>query len=392
MRVTLVGPCSPSDISHLFYKDDALRARGLIGYRGVPVSLLAEAIHKLGHEVFIVTSASIPADSRQKFVGEKIELRVISQRPRARDLAFSFFKKERNLLLHELSDIDCDIIHAHWTYEFALAALATGKPVLVTAHDAPLTIFRYLFDPYRFFRLLMACLTRSKIQYLSTVSPYLLSRWKKEMFWRKVTPVIPNIAPFTIATDVEYHETATRVLTISDGGKRKNVKTLLKAWPSVLEQNPNVRLELVGHGLGSNDDLAIWAAKNHFDQSVIWHGYLEREQISNLLAITDVLVHPSLEEAQPMVPLEAMCFGIPIIGGVNSGGVPWTVKEAGILVNVRSSKEIAGAINRLLVDKNLRQKLGARGQVRVKREFSPEAVAKQYMNYYKSILEFNKSK
>ena len=51
---------------------------------------------------------------------------------------------------------DPDIVHAHWTYEFALGAIESRVPTVVTAHDAPLSILRLNPTPYRLARTVMA--------------------------------------------------------------------------------------------------------------------------------------------------------------------------------------------------------------------------------------------
>jgi hypothetical protein len=73
--------------------------------------------------------------------------------PRAWDL----FAQERAGLERAMREDPCDVVHAHWTYEFALAALASGQPTLVTARDWAPTILlmqrRLRLLPYR-----LACL------------------------------------------------------------------------------------------------------------------------------------------------------------------------------------------------------------------------------------------
>ena len=42
-----------------------------------------------------------------------------------------------------IRDFKPDVVHGHWTYEFALGAMDTGLPCGVTAHDSPYTIVKY---------------------------------------------------------------------------------------------------------------------------------------------------------------------------------------------------------------------------------------------------------
>ena len=206
------------------------------------------------------------------------------------------------------------------------------------------------------------------------------------MFWQGSEVVIPNISPYEVQDVQEKRDTTSKVLTISDSGKLKNLKRLLKAWPSVIELLPGAELNLVGNGLGERDGIALWATDNGLNHSINWHGYLDRAGVRELLSSADVLVHPSLEESFGLTFLEAMAFGIPVIGGSKSGAVPWIVKNAGLLINVKSSTQIAESIIRLLKDSDLRQELSANGQNRIKEEFRAEKVAFQYAMLYKKVL------
>jgi glycosyltransferase involved in cell wall biosynthesis len=105
------------------------------------------------------------------------------------------------------------------------------------------------------------------------------------------------------------------------------------------------------------------------------------------------LVFPALREGMPLIPLEAMACGTPVI----SSDLPITRYElgnAGIFVKPRDPNAIAKAIIALLNDDNLRKELSRRGLERVKR-FTWENCAKNWIKLYQKILnedeEFKKS-
>jgi len=370
----------------MFYEEDSLRAKQFSGYRGVPVSSLAKALVENGYEVVVLTTAEIQRGTTTTFRGSKIEVHIVSSRKRARDRALTLFRSEIKTLSKKIIEINPDIVHAHWTYEFALAALATGKPVLITAHDAPISIFRNQFDPYRFFRLLMAFRVRIKTKNLTVVSPYLLKRWRKEMLWRRPAQVIPNISPFVNTPSKQHTKSTSRVLAISDSDKRKNITSLLLAWAIVLQKIPDAKLDLIGNGLGIKDSLAKWADENSLGDSVTWHGYKERDFVSEILTNSNIFVSPSLEESFGLTFLEAMEHSVPVVGGISTGAVPFVVADAGLLVNVRKPVEIAEAIIRLLEDEELRRSFGIKGRIRVREAFSADVIARQYLEEYKKIL------
>jgi len=384
MHIAICGPAEPNQIFL-----DVPKGELPLGWGGIPVNLLARALADAGIKVSLI-STSPHISKPWSMTRDNMSVFLVPMRSRVRDYALDCFKRERRAIADLLTKIDPDVIHAHWTYEFALAALSTKKPVLVTAHDAPLVILKYLPDPYRLIRAAMAYIVRLKTKNLTAVSPYLARKWRIEMFWRKALPVIPNISPFLISGNSRQENSVPIVLSIGDAANLKNLATLLMAWPLIKERVPLAQLHVVGHGLAVDEELAKWARKKEVDSGVTWHGYLERGPLEKLLAATDVLVHPSLEEAQPMVLLEAMSKGVPIVGGVNSGGVPWTIGDAGILVNVKSPRKIADATVKLLLNDLLRKDLGKRGQDRIRLEFSPERVAGLYVEQYERLLKIQR--
>jgi N-acetyl-alpha-D-glucosaminyl L-malate synthase BshA len=90
-----------------------------------------------------------------------------------------------------------------------------------------------------------------------------------------------------------------------------------------------------------------------------------RNDIEKIMPDADVVVVPSISESFGIVILEAMASGKPVIA-TNVGGIPEVVnKEIGILVNPEDSVGLAEAIDKILQDKELQEKMGktARKQV-----------------------------
>jgi glycosyltransferase involved in cell wall biosynthesis len=380
-HVLLCGPAEPAQVLDCADKHELLTGLG-----GVPVNLLARALASRGWQVTVVsTSPEVAEPWRHREAN--IEVVLVPLRLRAREHALDLFKLERRALTDEIRRQRPDMVHAHWTYEFALAALASGVPTLVTAHDAPFTILRHVRDPYRVARLAMAVWVRAKRPPLTAVSPYLAKQWRREMGWRRDIAVIPNIGPFGPHDVMRDKPPGQRVVTVADGGRLKNVRTALEAWPIVLRSFPDAELHLIGPGLGQSEDLALWAEQRLRLQRVFWHGQVDRTRVKAMMKSATVLLHPSLEESQPMILLEAMALGVATVGGAASGGVPWTIGDAGVLTDVRSPAEIAKTVVDLVGDPERCRNLGEAGKRRVADVFSPEAVASAYEEQYAAVLK-----
>lgn len=165
---------------------------------------------------------------------------------------------------------------------------------------------------------------------------------------------------------------------------QKGCEFLIAAMPSVLSRHPAARLVIVGDGPERPrledlvDRLAIRPAVRFAGYSAV-----PTEEIHSM----DVVVIPSIYDPFPLVTLEVMAQGKPIVGSA-VGGIPEAVVdgETGLLVPPRSAEAIAGAIERLLSEPQTAAKMGAAALARARHEFSPQAITAQYAALYRRLL------
>jgi len=107
------------------------------------------------------------------------------------------------------------------------------------------------------------------------------------------------------------------------------------------------------------------------------------EDLPKFYAACDIFVLPSVFEAFPMVLVEAMASGKPIIGS-KIGGISEVINNCGngYVFEPRSYKELAGKILTLLEDEELRKKMGRKSREIAEKEFTWEKVAKRIMEVY----------
>jgi len=384
LHIALVGPLHPRALAHHLGNSVNI-PDGL----PTPVNELAGALLALGHRVSVYTPL-LACGTTAPLVGENLDITFIPYRTRVRTRALDFFRVERKELEKELKNSEADIIHVHWTYELAFAALKSGKaPVLVTAHDAPLTILRFTPDAYRLICAAMAVRTRFAIRELTAVSPYLAHRWRIEMFYRRPISVIPNIVPDLPAAAASTVRSRWLILDVADAGPRKNVRNLIRAFALVLKRYPQAELRLVGDGLAAEDPIAEWARSQQLDVNVTFVGRVNRAEIATEYARASVFCHPSLEESHGVSIIEALDAGLPVIAGESSGGVPWVLfdGQAGKLVDVRDPIAIASAISDALGDPSSTVGAGFDVARAVTDRYRPEVVAAAYLAEYRRIIE-----
>ncbi len=349
MRIGIAGPISQHVLKQRLPDAHDLHSDG---YSFPFTAHLALALLDRGHEVQVF--ALDPAcTGPRKYASDGLTLHVAPYRRVGRDRGRDFFKAERRALAEAMGGAKCDVIHAHWTYEFALAALSVQREVVVTVHDWAPTIFRHFRDRYRAMRLLMQAAVLSRARVMTAPSPYIARR--VERVSRRPVTVVPNGLPdfFYCPRPAPSSEDVPVIGAINNGISRsKNVQVLLDAFQSIVSSFPTAQLHLAGSGFEPDGPAARLALEVGLTQGVVFHGPLPQAGVAAFLQRCSLFVHPSLEESFGMVVLEAMAAGVPVVVGQRSGALPWVVGsgDAGALVDVTRAEAISTAIEELLSD------------------------------------------
>ena len=161
--------------------------------------------------------------------------------------------------------------------------------------------------------------------------------------------------------------------------RRKGQDVLIRAVALVRRELPQVRLVLVGRF----DDKAYVSELKRLVaeldmESHVWFAGYQPEPLP-FIAHSNVFGHAARSEALGMVLIEAMACGVPAVATDSPGGVSFVLDDgrAGLLVPPDDQVAMAGAITRLLSDRDLRKTLIARGRDRAEM-FTPSAVARAY--------------
>jgi glycosyltransferase involved in cell wall biosynthesis len=378
--IAIVGPSSPRELAIHLTGADRKTALAQPGLGGRPVNNLVSALIDAGTCVELVTLAPELTDC---LALQGPRLSVLAAPYRARHRARDLFRAERRHIERLLAQTSAPVVAAQWTYEFALGALTRGhRPTLVVARDLPLTILRYSPDPYRIIRTLLAAATRMRATQLVANSPYTASAWRRQMLYRREIPVVPNVVmPATAASNGSSDNRAPVILDVTEHGRLKNAHSLIRAMTAVLSAYPEARLRLVGPGLTRSSPEAQLADRLGVGHAIEFRGRLDGDKVAAEYATATIFVHPALEESFGMTVGEAMSHGLPVIGGVSAGAVPWLLDHgrAGLLVDARYPEAIAAAVCRLIGEPTLRDRLAAAALRRVQETFSPSVIATQWL-------------
>ncbi len=112
-----------------------------------------------------------------------------------------------------------------------------------------------------------------------------------------------------------------------------------------------------------------------------------RHDMPAVMVASDIVAVPSHDDPLPLVVIEALACGRPVIGA-RSGGIPELIADgiSGLLVPSGSPGALAEAIERILIDPKLAERLGRNGRQHVEARFSQERMAHNAGQLYRRVL------
>jgi D-inositol-3-phosphate glycosyltransferase len=245
-----------------------------------------------------------------------------------------------------------------------------------------------------------AAWSRAMTAYVSRLEPLALSRidhvFAESRYSESLLrPIIPSASLSVAVPGVDtalFHPAETSradyvLATGRFGDPRKNVRLLFEAFALVKR---NLRLAhgllLVGQTPPSNDDWAF-AAKLGIDGSTVVRCNVPTGELADLYRNAAAFVLTSREEGLPLVMLEAMASGIPVVA-TRCGG-PETIiadGDTGFLVPGDDAPTMAERVEQLLVDRTMATQMGSRAREVVVSEYSLKRSAQRYFAKYEELL------
>ncbi len=206
-----------------------------------------------------------------------------------------------------------------------------------------------------------------------------------------------------------------RLLFVGRVSPEKGIHVLIDAFNLVVEEYPNVELDIVGPPASAPYEYIVMISDDPLvrDLSRFYHGYLMKEnylkdlqaripdknkgkinfvggvdhsKVVNYFQQADVLINPSLSEAFGMSLVEAMGNRKPVIA-TRVGGMKEIVLEGktGLFAEPNDEKSLAQAILKLLRDDDLCKAMGEAGYQRVIKHFSWDRIAEALWESYLTI-------
>jgi len=166
----------------------------------------------------------------------------------------------------------------------------------------------------------------------------------------------------------------------------KDVPTLLRAAASLAKRHPQLRVLLVGSG--SEEQRWRSGAQGHSELNgrVVFTG--ERRDVGEVLSAMDVFVLPSVREGMSNTLLEAMALELPVIATA-AGGNSEVVEDrvSGFLFKPGDNLALANLLEPLIVNSELRARMGEAARRRAETHFSLRRMTSNYAQLYLEVAQ-----
>jgi len=168
---------------------------------------------------------------------------------------------------------------------------------------------------------------------------------------------------------------------------QKGFEYLIQSIPEIVKAVPEAKFLLVGEG-PRRERLEALSEELRVRDNVILAGF--RSDIKEILSAIDLLVVPSILEGFPMIILEAMAMGKPIVA-TNIDGIIEQITDGvdGILVPPKNPNALAEAILKIFSEEEKMKKIGLAARQKVESCFSVQKMVRETEQVYMSLLETN---
>ena len=167
----------------------------------------------------------------------------------------------------------------------------------------------------------------------------------------------------------------------------KGIFELLDAFYEINKKHTNTKLMIVGEG-HEEQKVRDTVSKLKLEGSTIFTGKVSPETIQNYYQMADIFTLPSYTEGLPLVVIEAMACGLPVIVST-AGGIPELVKDSknGFLVSPKDKLILTKKLEILVDKKELREKFGLKAFETVDDEFNIDKKVDKLIKIYQERIK-----
>lgn len=358
-----------------------------LGGSGVVATELGIKMAERGHEMHYITSSKpfrfLDVHPNIQFHEVTIEGYAVFKYP-PYDIALA------NRIAQVIETEKLDLLHVHYAVPHAISAVLakdmaqSSIGIITTLHGTDVTILGH--DPALKNTLSYGINKSDRV----TAVSHSLKNETIELL--QPTTEIQTIYNFIDESRYYPRETTIReqlgirnddkvLIHISNFRKVKRIQDIIGSFEKLAVSG--VKLLLVGEG-PEQFDLERLVKEKGLDQSILFLG--KRDDLPELLSISDCILLLSEKEAFGLVLLEAFACGVPAVATA-IGGIPEVVEDGcnGFLVELGDSEAAAERVTELLTNPQLHAKMKENALKTVRGKFSSEQIVSQYERLYYEV-------
>jgi|SRR5437016_336270 len=165
----------------------------------------------------------------------------------------------------------------------------------------------------------------------------------------------------------------------------KGLEHLIRAEPLITARVPEAQILIAGQG----EDFRRYARMMvHPDRFIVDNEFISEDRVADYFRRASVVVLPYIEASQSGVIPMAYSAAKPVVA-TTVGGLPEMVEDGrtGYLVAPRDTSQLADAVTRLLLDAQLRRRMGENGKRKMEAECSPSVIAQKTLDIYHRAVQ-----
>jgi len=187
-----------------------------------------------------------------------------------------------------------------------------------------------------------------------------------------------------IRQDLKISETQIVYVFLGRLNKDKGIDELLQAFNLLVRENKNVYLLLVG--VDEDDYMSRIQEYTNIKQNINFKYYGKTTTPEILLQAGDVFCLPTYREGFGMSVIEASCLGLPVICSDTYGVLDAMIDNiTGLRCKVQDVDSLYHCMKQLLLDSDLRLRLGLNGRERVLNRFSSKFITSEWVKFYRNL-------
>ena len=287
-----------------------------------------------------------------------------------------WLKKTRTI--KAIKNLDCDYVITTRNYETKLVNKYAKKKNIIkiaTSHNFPTCKFKK--------ELLSATTNFDKI--------VVVNEEIKNIYYKEIGNKVVCINNFMENLSTEKHDLKNkRLISVGRFSSEKGYDDLIDIMSILVKRDKNITLTLIGDGPEMNN-IKTKIKENNLEKNINLTGYLGQNEIKKHLLESSIFLMTSHTEAFPLVLLEAMNYGLPIVAFDCASGAREILSNIGTLISDRNKEAYANSVLDILSNKDKMLELSKTSKEEVKK-YSLEKIKKKYLDLLSSLEKKSKKR